>query len=43
MAGMAGLGKARHPAAQIQRLGLGHRSSPPERATMSESRSRRAA
>jgi transposase len=33
----------RHPAAQVQRVGLGHRSSPPKRAKMSESRSRHAA
>jgi hypothetical protein len=38
--GMARLDKARHPAAQVQRIGLGHRSSPPKRAKMSESRSR---
>ncbi len=43
LAGMARLDKACHPAPQIQRVGLGHRSSPPERAEMSESRSRYAA
>ncbi len=42
MAGMPRLDKARHPAPQIQRGGLGHRSSPPKRARMSESRSRHA-
>jgi hypothetical protein len=42
MAGMARLDKARHPAAQIQRVGLGHRSSPPKRFETSESRSRNA-
>jgi len=42
MAGVPRLDKARHPAAQIQRVGLGHRSSPPKRAKMSEPRSRHA-
>jgi hypothetical protein len=37
MAGTACLDKARHPAAQIQRIGLDHRSPPPKkRAKMSE-------
>jgi hypothetical protein len=43
MAGVPRLDKARYPAAQVQRIGLGHRSSPQTRVRMSESQSRHAA
>jgi hypothetical protein len=43
LAGMTGLDKAHHPAPQIRRVGLGHRSSPPTNGKMTEARSRHAA